>query len=302
MELTHLQYLRAVARHGSLTAAARALQVSQPTLTVAMRRLEQHLGTTLLLRDRGGVSLTSAGQELLHYAGEVLTLLERAEQRIHGLETEEVGRFVIGCPDALGAWFLPAFMKEFLRDAPRISLELWNGPSRAVEQAVLDRTVHFGLVANPLPHPDLVLVPLLRDATDLFIKAPPKALSLADAHARLHKGPLVYVGHLPQTSALLERLSKQKLVPDQRLQCGTLELVKSMALAGVGVALLPRRVAAYGHEGELKRLHSSLPFIPDAVRLAYRVDLHRTRAARRLKESLVEHARQLQSQTKHMVA
>jgi DNA-binding transcriptional LysR family regulator len=291
MDLAHLHYLQAIARAGSLTGAARALQLSQPTLTVAMRRLEQEFGTTLLLRDRSGVRLTSTGQELLHYAGEVLSLLERAEQRINGLQTDDVGSFIIGCPETLGAYFLPTFMHAFLRDAPRISLSLWNGPSRAVEQAVLDRTVHFGLVVNPLPHPELVLVELFHDATDLFVAATTKKSSLADAHKRLRQGPLVYAGNLPQHAALLTRLSKLKLVPDRRLVCGTLELVKSLVMSDVGVAIIPRRVAAYGAEGKLRRLHPSLPFIPDTIRLAFRSDLHRTRASLRLKDALVAHGR-----------
>lgn len=298
MDLLHLQYLEAIARSGSLTAAARALQVAQPTLTVAMRRLEEGLGTTLLLRDRSGVRLTATGSELLHYAGEVLALVERAEQRIQGLETDDVGSFLIGCPETLGAYFLPDFMRAFLRQSPRISLQLWNGPSRDVEHAVLDRTVHFGIVVNPLPHPELVLVDLFHDATDLFVAATTRKSSIAEARARLREGPLVYVGHLPQTAALLGRLSKQKLVADRRLVCGTLELVKSMVLADVGVAIIPRRVAAYGQEGKLRRLHPSLPFIADTIQLAFRSDLHRTRAAARLKDALVEHGRRLGAATR----
>src|SRR5438105_1291931 len=129
MELHSLRYLRSVARAGSLTRAARELRLTQPTLTIAMRRLEEELGTKLLLRDRGGVRLTATGQELLHYADEVLALVERAEQRIRGLETDDVGSFVLGCPETLGQYFLPEFLHAFVREAPRIELKLWNGPS-----------------------------------------------------------------------------------------------------------------------------------------------------------------------------
>src|SRR5262249_29214085 len=157
-DLLALKYFRAVAAAGSLTRAARELRVTQPTLTVAMRRLEEELKTTLLSRDRSGVRLTSTGHELLHYTGDILALLARAEQRIHGLGPADVGRFVIGCPETLGAYFLPAFMRRFLAGAPQIELQLWNAPSRAVEQAVIERTCHFGLVVNPLPQGELVFV------------------------------------------------------------------------------------------------------------------------------------------------
>jgi molybdate transport repressor ModE-like protein len=291
VDATHLRYFQAVARAGSLTAAARALRVSQPTLTVAMRRLEEQLGTTLLSRERSGVRLTSTGQELLHYAGEVLALLERAEQQIQGLEREEIGTFVVGAPETLAAYFLPRFLRDFLRAAPRIRLSLWNGPSRAVQQAVIAREVHFGIVVNPLPHPDLVLVELFGDATDLFVAGTSRPRTARDARRQLVAGPLVYVGHLPQTDELLARLAKQSLVAERRLQCGTLELVKSLTIAEVGVGILPRRVAAYGGPGRLVRLHPGLPFVPDSIHLAYRADFHRTRAAVRLKEALTAHGR-----------
>jgi DNA-binding transcriptional LysR family regulator len=286
-----------IARSGSLTAAARALKISQPTLTVAVQNLEENLGTTLLLRSRSGVTLTSTGRELLRHAAEIFALIERAEERILGLETEEVGRFTFGCHESLGAYFLPSFLREFLADAPKIELALANATSAAVREAVIARQVDFGLVVNPIPHPDLVLVDLFKDAVDVFIAASTlpagQALELEAAHARLRTGPLVYAGRVPQCDDLISRLAAFGLLPTRMLSCGDLELVKSMALEGIGVALLPRRVAAYGQEGKLVRLHPALPFIPDTICLLYHVDLHRTRAALRLKDAVISHGRRL---------
>ena len=68
--LEHLRYFQAVARCGSLSAAARVLQVSQPGLTAMIKQLEETFGTKLLVRLRTGVSLTSTGQELLRFAND----------------------------------------------------------------------------------------------------------------------------------------------------------------------------------------------------------------------------------------
>lgn len=333
MDLTHLRYFQAIARHGSLTAAARALRVSQPTLTVAMRNLEGQYRTTLLARHRTGVTLTSTGHELLRHASEALALLARAEERIAGLESDEVGAFVVGCHESLGSYFLPGFLTRFIASAPRIAITLWNGPSAAVHLAVLDRAVHLGLVVNAAPHPDLVLVPLFRDRVELLVHAddappvsanadaserprrarraaatatksgasPPNGRAaagashddLAAAHERLRRGPLIFAGRVGQCQHLLDQLAAQDLLPARLLNCGDLELVKSLALGGVGVAMLPRRVAAYGHPGRLRALHPALPAIPDTVHLIYRADMHRTRAATRLKDALVAHGRAL---------
>ncbi len=290
IDLTHLKYFRTIAQCGSMTAAARVLKVSQPTITVAVKNLEEELKTTLLQRNRNGVTLTSTGQELLRYAHEMFDLLDRAEQSIAGLETEEAGRFVIGCHESLCAYFLPEFMIGFLRDAPRIEVSLWNGTSAAVVDAVVAREVDFGLVVNPRSHPDLVIVDLFRDAVDVFVA--PHLLEHSTPEELLATRPLVFAGRVGQCQDLIDQLAKKGHLP-RLLSCGDLELTKSLALAGVGVALLPRRVAAYGHPGKLVRLDPKMPFFPDKISLLYRADLHRMKAAMRLKEALVTHGKKL---------
>lgn len=297
MDLLHLRYFQAIATSGSMTAAARVLGVSQPTLTVAIRHLEKHLGTTLFQRERSGMRLTSTGELLLRHAVDLFARMEQAEKEIRELESGDTGRFTIGCHESLGAYFLPGFMSPFLQQAPGIVLKLWNGTSDGVREAVLDRTVDFGLVVNPRPHPDLVIVRLFHDAVDFFVAAPADAgaagASLEAARQRLSEGPLVFAGRVLQSQELIDRLSSQLQLPERMLSCGDLELVKSLTLAGVGVGLLPRRVAAYGHPGRLRRLHPELPFFADTIALLYRADTHRTRAAMRLKDALVQHGREL---------
>jgi DNA-binding transcriptional LysR family regulator len=162
----------------------------------------------------------------------------------------------------------------------------------AVRDAVVQRDVHFGLVVNPVPHPDLVLVELFPDAVDFFVAATEApAASLAAARARIAEGPLVYAGRVTQMQEMVAQLAGEDHLPARQLVCGDLELVKSLALAGIGVALLPRRVAAYGQPGRLRRLHTELPSVPDVISLVYRADMHKTRGAMALKESLVKHGR-----------
>jgi molybdate transport repressor ModE-like protein len=319
MDLRDLRYFAAIAESGSMTAAAKALHVSQPTLTVAMQNLEEELKSQLLVRERSGVKLTSTGEELLRHAEEVFHLLDRASQRIKGLESEDEGTFVIGCHESLGAYFLPEFMSKFLRAHPKIELLISNETSARTTESVIDRKIHFGLVVNPHPHADLVIVDLFHDAMDVLVAedAPPpsrplESLLTADipegdrpsyvdsadpafvaARHRLLAGPLVYAGRVAQCQELCDLLAAAGLLSTRKLVCGDLELVKSLALAGIGPALLPRRVGAYGHEGKLVRLHAKLPFIPDTICLLYRADMHRTRAAMRVKDELVAYGKKL---------
>lgn len=292
MDLQALRYFRAVAKHKSLTAAAKAVGVSQPTLSVAMQNLEARLATTLLSRDRSGVTLTATGEELLRYTVRIFDLLDEAEERVRGLEQGDVGTFVLGCYWSLGAYFLPAFMTELLRTHPGIELQLLNEQSAIVRDKVVAREVHFGIVVNPQPHPDLVMLDLFEDAIDLMVSkdyARPHA-TVEDARRAYVDGPLVYAGRV---SELVARLASEGLATSRKLVCGDLEQVKSLALAGLGVGVLPRRVAAYGHEGKLVRLHPTFPIFPDRIKLLYRADMHKTRAWTQLKDALVAYGRTL---------
>jgi len=317
VDLRDLRYFAAIARSGSMTAAAKALHVSQPTLTVAMQHLEEELATQLFVRERSGVRLTTTGEELLKHPQGVFDLLERAEQRIKGLERDDEGSFVLGCHESLGAYFLPDFMARFFREHPKIDLLISNETSAQVRDSVIERRTHFGIVVNPHPHPDLVIVELFHDAMDVVIlqEAPPPSRrptptgegpaywidatdpALTAARERLLAGPLIYAGRVFQCQELCDLLAASSLLSTRKLVCGDLEMVKSLALAGIGPALLPRRVAAYGHEGKLVRLHPSLPFFPDTIALVYRADMHRTRAAMNTKDALVAYGRRLDERT-----
>lgn len=290
MDLASLERFREIVRQGSLTAAAQAIGCTQPTLSAMVRRLEEHYGSTLLLRTSRGVQPTATGRALTTHVDALLAHVERIEQHVVGLESGDVGRFVVGCNDSLGAYFLPAFLPRFAADFPRIEIELWNGPSADTRQAVIDRTVNFGLAVNPAPHPDLVMVPLFRDAVDLV--SPRAAADEAEAFARIEQGPLLVVDRMPQATAYRDWFDEVGLRPGRWMSCGELELAKAIVAGGYGLGILPRRVAAYGGSG-LVRLWRGLPSMPDRIELLYRGDLHRTRAAMHLKDALVTYGKGL---------
>jgi DNA-binding transcriptional LysR family regulator len=292
MDLVHLRYFRAIADVGNLTAAAKKLGVAQPTLTAAVKKLEDHLESKLLLRNPRGVTVTPTGRALATAAGQILALVDDTEQRIRGLEREDVGRFVIGCHESLGAYFLPGFMRGFLEASAGIEIVVWNGTSADVREAVIAREVHFGLVVNPVPHDELVMVDAFRDAVAVVGRRDEREHmgTREEVDARLRRGPLVYAARVDQCRQIVDALTSLELVPARVITTGDLELTKSLVLAGVGLGILPRRVAHYGHEGELVVLHPSLPQIPDRILLCFRADAHRTAAWQRTKAALLAHA------------
>lgn len=297
MELKQLEYFLAVCEHGSISAAARALDARQPTLSVSLRNLEESLEATLFHRDARGIRLTPSGERLAAGAREVFTILDRTRDEVAGVEHEDVGSFTVAYADAIGAYFLPAFMRRFLESAPKIQISLRSGPKSAdVRQQVIEREVDFGVGVNLEPHPDLVMVPLYRDGVEVYVSsAEREAKSFVEACLRIKRGPLILCRRSTSVDDLLARFGADEILPDRVLDCGDLQLVRSLAGEGLGAALLPRRVARHGDGNELKVLFPTLPGMPELIHLIYRADRHRTRAAMRLKDDLLEYGRSLQA-------
>jgi len=287
-DLVRLSYVRAIARCESMTAAARQLRVSQPTLSNAVQELERRLGTSLFLRGPRGMVPTASGKTLVRAADDVFALLHQADDAIRGIETAAAGHFVIGCYHSFGALFLPELMRGLATRAPAIELSLWEGIGPRVVDAVIDRTVHFGVgvssASSLRPHPELVLVPMFRDVMAVVCarRRPPRA------------APLFHVPRISLSERVVEALRAKGQLPERVVSCGDLELVKSLVLSGAGVGILPWRVGIHGiARGALRLLDAKLPFEVDVGCLFYRADLHRTRGALLLRDELVRRGREL---------
>jgi DNA-binding transcriptional LysR family regulator len=254
-------------------------------------KLEARLGTALLLRGSAGATLTPAGIELLRHAREVFVALRTAEEQIRAMRTTESGSFVIGCYHSFGAFFLPEMLRQLVIDAPGIELSLWEGTSDEVRDAVVDRTVHFGLLVSPRPQPELVLVRLFKDVVGVFA---PGQLPQRERVAVLARGPLYHVERVAISRRVVAALAQRNLLPQRVMACGDLELAKSLALNGAGAAVLPLRVAIYNTpESALRLVDPALPVEVNTAYLAFRADLQRTRAANRLKDALIARGRAL---------
>ena len=286
VDIEALTTFQAIARAGSITGGARTRGTSQSTASTHVAALEEELGTTLFLRTRAGVELTEAGALLLDRADELFTRLDRITADIRDLQSGDVGNFVLGCHDALGGYFLPTFLPGFLRAHPRIQVRLSNRTSAEVRQEVLDRQAQFGLVVNTEPHDDLVIVDAFTDRIALFGRAP---LPLEALRTSAPTQMLAYPDRPPFTW-LVGKLEALGVHFGRTIPCGDLGLTRAFGDT-VDYLLLPARVAQ-GH-ADLVLVDPALPFHDDAIHLVYRADLHRTRAAQKLRTALLEHARSL---------
>jgi DNA-binding transcriptional LysR family regulator len=278
-DLVGLRYVQAISACGNMTEAARRLRVSQPTLSVAVRSLEQRLGTSLFHRRPRGVVPTASGLALVRAAEGVFALLRQADSEVRGVESAPAGRFVLGCYHSFGVVFLPPMMRVLQRRAPAIELALWEGTGPDVRQAVVSGTVHFGVDAGlgPHPHPELVIVPMFHDAMVVM-------------RSRRHPhvtGPIFHVARIASSQRIVAAL-RARGVAMRDVAVGDLELVKSLIVHGAGIGVLPLRVATHGvARGTLELVDPSLPHEVEVAALFHRADLHRTRGATIVRDAIL---------------
>jgi len=153
MKLTHIRNLVAVAEHGSLRAAARALDVTQPALTRSITTLEEELAVPLLQRSARGVILTSYGDAFLARARTIWSEVARAKEEAAQLRGEREGSVTISVSFAAAALLVPPALKAFQRTHPNVQIRVSNAPLRV---ALTDlRHGRLDFVAAPLPEEPL---------------------------------------------------------------------------------------------------------------------------------------------------
>ena len=171
MDLSQIRYFNAVARHGSFSAAARALGMTQPGLTKAVRRLETSLECTLFSRLPSGVALTEQGQALLRHAGLLDVHLQDARDEVRALARGAVGVLRIGAGPSWLSRALPQIVAELATQYPGLSFQVEGGFNRSLMEAV--RAGNLDLVVSALPDRSpagLQAIPLTSDTISVVAR------------------------------------------------------------------------------------------------------------------------------------
>jgi len=148
MELNQLRVFCAVVEKKSFSRASEAVFLSQPTVSLQIRALEQELGTRLLDRQGKEVSVTGSGKLLYGYARKILQIANEAEQAIAQLKGLIMGEIIIGASTIPGEYILPGLLAVFKEKYPGIEINLAIGDTKEIIRKVLDHEVEIGFVGQ----------------------------------------------------------------------------------------------------------------------------------------------------------
>ena len=150
MEIRVLRYFLAVAREGSITAAANTLHLTQPTLSRQLQDLEKELGQKLLVRGKYKVSLTPEGMILRKRAEEIVDMVEKTESEFQSIKDIVSGDIYIGCGETDSMKYVANVMKELQDEYPDIKFHIYSGNAEDVTEKLDKGLLDFGVLIQPI--------------------------------------------------------------------------------------------------------------------------------------------------------
>ncbi|MFJ9870631.1 LysR family transcriptional regulator [Streptomyces sp. NPDC101165] len=296
MQFQQLQYFVAVAETRHFTRAAELVHVAQPSLSQQIKALERELGADLFLRARGNITLTDAGEALLPLARRILADADTARYEVQELVQLRRGRVRLGATPSLCTGLLPDVLRAFHNRYPGIQLLIEEGGSHDLVRELARGALDLALVVLPLPTPApaLTTVELLRE--DLVVVSSPEVRAPGTSGeggrvvriADLESERLVMFRHGYDLRELTVAACRAEgFEPDFAVEGGEMDAVLGFVRAGLGVAVVPRMVAARTGRG-LRVTPLARPGLHRTIALAHRSDVAPPRAARELQRMLLE--------------
>ena len=161
MTIRHLKIFIAVAECGSMNMAAKKLFLSQPTISQAIRELEEYYDTRLFDRLSKRLHITPSGQDLLSSAYQVVSQFEQMERQMKKNHRKEVLR--IGSTITIGSCLISNVLNDFEQMMPDTETYTFIGNTRLIEEKLLKSELDIALVEGEIHHPDLITIPSIRD-------------------------------------------------------------------------------------------------------------------------------------------
>jgi DNA-binding transcriptional LysR family regulator len=242
-----LQTFLEVADAGQISEAARRLHLSQPAVTGQIRRLESNLDRTLFIRTARGVSLTPEGAHLRDRLQGVFAELEEIVLELDQ-NREVTGIVTLGASTTVARYFVPRIFVRFHHYHPAAALKLVVGNTDTILDQLREHRLGLGLVEGLTRSPGLRLEPFMRDEI-----VPVCAARIPDAKLRrkieavrsagdLQGLPLIWRESGAGARAVIERVLQESGVDlrklDYRFELGSSEAIKTLVIAGLGIAFL----------------------------------------------------------------
>jgi LysR family transcriptional regulator, hydrogen peroxide-inducible genes activator len=290
MNLQEIRYLVAIAEHRHFGRAADACNVSQPTLSSQIRKLEEELGVTLLERTNRRVVITPVGGQILGHAQRALAEAAQMEAVARAARDPLVGALRLGAIPTLAPYLMPLILKPLKQSYPGLTIELWEDQTRSLMDGLRNHRLDAALLATEADTHEITQIVLFDEPLLAALPAehPFAACKSVDESALTEDLLILADGHCLANQALEACGSKHssghpRSALQGSMQAATLETLVNLVAAGYGTTLIPALAAGtLGQRGVVLRplaRHSIR-----TIRLASRPGFPRPQALRALEK------------------
>ena len=162
MTLRHMKIFVAVFRHSNITKAAQELHLAQPSVSLAIKELENYYGIRLFERIGKRISPTEGGKEFFGYSLHIVSLFEEMEKRMKNWDVS--GTIRIGSSITIGTHILPGLIRNYQAEFPDLKINAIISNSSTIENHILDNTIDLGLIETQPEHEDIQAIPFMKDS------------------------------------------------------------------------------------------------------------------------------------------
>jgi DNA-binding transcriptional LysR family regulator len=240
-----LRAFAALARTGSFTLAAKELFLSQSAVSHSMKALESDVGCRLFDRMGKKVSLTQAGETLLHHVEKILLEMETARGTLEQLSRWGVGRLRVGASTTACQYILPAVLRELKESFPRCRITIEPGDTLEALEASRKNRVDLAIVLQPRHEEQFDFHPLFTDEL-AFLVAPmhPWARQGHVVRQDIPKQNYVLYNKNSYTfRAVQDYFQRENMVLNTVIELGSMEAIKELIKLGLGVSILAPWIA-----------------------------------------------------------
>jgi DNA-binding transcriptional LysR family regulator len=287
LNLNHLHTFAHVIRHGSFSAAAERLGLTQPAVSLQIRLLEQRLNLRLVERVGKRIKPTSAGSTLLEHIGRIDAVVEDALLDLSSHAQGVAGQVAIGTGATACIHLLPPILQTLRRQFPALDVRVSTGNTDGILRAVEENRLDLALVTLPASGRSLSVTPLLDDEfVAIFSAEHPPLLPLVTADSLLDL-PLVVFEAGSSTRLLIDEWYLQaglRIKPVMEL--GSIEAIKEMVAAGLGYSIVPRMSVASNHHRRGLQVRPLTPPLSRTLGIVLRQDKPVSKALRQVLDAL----------------
>jgi len=286
MNLQELRYLVAVAEQRHFGRAADMCNVSQPTLSSQIKKLEDELGVTLLERTNKRVDLTPVGAQILAHARRALAEAGQMEAVARAARDPLVGPLKLGVIPTLAPYLMPMILKPLKQMYPGMTLELWEDQTRWLIDGLRNHRLDAALLATPPDAPEITELTLFKEPLLAALPQNHRLAKTAKVDEELLADELLVLadGHCLASQALEACGARtQRTGMAASMQASTLDTLVNLVAAGYGATLLPALAADSFRKREIV-LRPLVGGSSRTIRLASRPGFPRPQALRALEK------------------